>query len=285
MKNILITGTKGQLGNEIKQISNNFKHSFFFTDVEELDITKEKKIGEFVKANKIDLIINCAAYTAVDKAEKDFDGAHLINVIGVKNLNKVCINNDIPLIHISTDYVFDGRNFIPYKETDQTNPQSIYGTTKLKGEEILADNKKCIIIRTSWLYSSFGNNFVKTIIKIAEENEQILVVDDQIGSPTYAHDLGKACLEIADQLFQQKKIYFGIYHYSNEGVCSWFDFAKTIVEIKKIQTKVIPVDSSAFPRPAPRPHYSVLNKSKIKTNFNIEIPYWKDSLITCMSKI
>ena len=285
MKNILVTGSNGQLGSEIRVLSSSSKFNYIFTDIEELDITNTVEVQEFFDKNNIEAVINCAAYTAVDKAEEDEKTAHLINVTGIENLKNTSKKNNIPIIHISTDYVFDGKNYKPYIESDSTNPQGIYGKTKLEGEKTLLDYEKSIIIRTAWLYSSFGANFVKTIIKIANANEQITVVDDQIGSPTYAADLAQACIFITEKSLTETDVKYGIYHYSNEGACSWYDFAKAIIEIKNIKCKVLPVDSKAFPRPAPRPHYSILNKTKIKNNFEIKIPYWKDSLIVCLEKL
>jgi len=284
--NILITGSNGQLGSEIKNIADDFSQfSFFFTDVDKLDITNEKHVFDFVNTNNIDFIINCAAYTAVDKAEEDQIMAHKINVIGTKNLKNAAKNKNIPLIHISTDYVFDGKNHKPYKETNPTSPQSIYGKTKLDGELAILDYKKAVIIRTSWLYSIFGNNFVKTIIKIATKNDQIKVVSDQIGSPTNAADLAFASLKITEQIFEKDEVDGGIYHFSNEGVCSWYDFAKNIISLKSITCDIKAVNSDEFPRPAPRPFYSVLDKSKIKSTFNLSIPHWTDSLKLVLSKI
>ncbi|MBN2664437.1 MAG: dTDP-4-dehydrorhamnose reductase [Bacteroidales bacterium] len=286
MQNILVTGANGQLGSEIKNIKNKFNnYSFIFTDIEELDITNLDATYNFVENNNISLIINCAAYTAVDKAEKDAETAYKINVIGAENLKIAAQSINIPFIHISTDYVFDGKNFKPYTEDDITNPNSIYGKTKLEGEEKVSDYDKTITIRTSWLYSVFGNNFVKTIIKIANQNPTIKVVFDQIGTPTNAADLALAVLKIASDSLDTNAVKSGIYHFSNEGVCSWYDFAKTIVDFKKINCKIYPVGSEEFPRPAPRPFYSVLNKSKIKTTFDLSIPNWVDSLKTALNNM
>lgn len=285
-KNILITGAKGQLGSEIRNIvENKDDYNFIYTDVKELDITNETEVVNFVENNKIDLIINCAAYTAVDKAEEDKDNAYKVNVIGPKNLTIAAQNRNISIIHTSTDYVFDGKAYKPYLESDKTNPQSVYGNTKLEGEHEVAKYEKHIIIRTAWLYSIFGNNFVKTIIRIANENLQITVVDDQIGSPTNAADLAYACVKIAKDILDEKEIIYGTYHYANQGICSWYDFAKAIVELKNISCNVKAVDSSMFKRPAPRPHYSVLNKSKVINNFNIDIPHWRDSLEKVLNKL
>ncbi len=286
MKNLLITGANGQLGSQIKALSNNYNNfKFCFTDVENLDISIENNILDFCNSNNIDFIINCAAYTAVDKAEEDYENAFKINVTGVKNLRNAAQKNGIPLIHISTDYVFDGKNYKPYTEDNQTNPVSVYGKTKLQGEKELYNYKKAIIIRTAWLYSIYGNNFAKTIIKLAKKNNEIKVVSDQVGSPTNAIDLADAILSIVEKIFNEKNINAGIYHYSNEGVCSWFDFAKEIVDNKKLKTRILPVNSEVFPRPAPRPFYSVLNKTKIKNTFNILVPYWRTSLKKWSKKV
>lgn len=285
MTNILITGAKGQLGNEIKELSLLYKNfRFYFTDIEELDISNPKAIDNFVSKNNIDIIINSAAYTAVDKAEEDEKMASLINSTAVLYLTNTAKKYNIPLIHISTDYVFDGNSYLPYIETDETKPLSVYGKTKLYGEKHALLYNKSLIIRTSWLYSSFGNNFVKTIIKISE-NPEIKVVFDQIGSPTYAKDLASAILKITEKITNNEIVEYGIYHYSNEGVCSWFDFAQMIIKYLNKSTKIIPVRSELFPRPAHRPNYSVLDKTKIKKNFKIEIPFWLDSLYECLDKI
>jgi len=281
MQTILVTGSNGQLGNEIKKFQDSF--NYIFTDIDELDITNFNDLLQLFNKNKIDAILNCAAYTAVDKAETEPELAHKINVKGVENLNKISMEKEVPIIHISTDYVFDGKNFKPYLEQDKTNPQGIYGKTKLEGEEKLSKNPKAVIIRTSWLYSSYGNNFVKTIIKIAKENREIKVVSDQIGSPTYAFDLAEGCINIMKKIFNNTSNYSGIYHFSNEGVCSWYDFAKFIVDYKKIECIVFPISTKEFPRPAQRPHFSVLDKTKIKTTFDIKIPYWTDSLKNCLN--
>jgi len=284
--NILVTGANGQLGSEIKVLSKNYPYHFFFTDKDKLDITKKEEIEKFIKENDIDLIINCAAYTAVDKAEEEKGLTDLINHQAVKYLAEISKENDITLIHISTDYVFDGKNYKPYKEDDKTNPQGIYGLTKLKGEEaFINSNARGIIIRTSWVYSSFGNNFVKTMLRLKDRKE-LSVVFDQIGTPTYARDLAKAILEIIDKNYEKLNNFKAeIFHYSNEGICSWYDFAKAIFDIKDINIKINPIETKEYPTPAKRPHYSVLNKSKIKKEFNIEIPYWRESLKKCLKEI
>ena len=279
--NILITGSNGQLGSEIRELSSNYSYNFFFTDRNNIDITSKDSIRSFYQTNKINVIINCAAYTAVDKAESDEINADLINRKAVKKLSLVSKELDIKLIHISTDYVFDGRNFKPYKEEFQTNPQGVYGKTKLDGENEMRDinPKNSIIIRTSWVYSSFGNNFVKTMIRLGKEKESLGVIFDQVGTPTYAKDLAKTILDIIPQINNNK---VEIYNYSNEGVLSWYDFAKEIMKMAKLDCKINPIETFQYPTPAKRPHFSLLNKSKIKSTFGIEIPYWKDGLDECL---
>jgi dTDP-4-dehydrorhamnose reductase len=284
MPNVLVTGANGQLGSEIKEQSSNYAYDFFFTDRTTLDITNEDDIKSFIKTNKIDTIINCAAYTAVDKAESDEKMCDTVNRKAVKKLAKISKENDIKLIHISTDYVFDGKNYKPYVEEFQTNPQCVYGKTKLDGEKHILDINphNSIIIRTSWVYSSFGNNFVKTMLKLGKQKDELGVIFDQIGTPTYAGDLAKAILDILSQIKNDK---VQIYHYSNEGVLSWYDFAKEIMRMAKLTCKIIPIQTYQYPTPAARPHYSLLNKAKIKKEFHIEIPYWKDSLDKCLRKM
>lgn len=279
--NILVTGSNGQLGSEIQELSSNYSYNFFFTDRNNIDITSKDNIKSFCQTNNINVIINCAAYTAVDKAESDIENADLINRKAVKKLSLVSEELSIKLVHISTDYVFDGRNFKPYKEEFQTNPQGIYGKTKLDGENEMRDinPKNSIIIRTSWVYSSFGNNFVKTMLRLGKEKEELSVIFDQVGTPTYARDLAKVILDIIPQI-QNEKV--EIYNYSNEGVLSWYDFAKEIMRMAKLDCKINSIETFQYPTPAIRPHFSLLNKSKIKSTFNIEIPYWKDSLDECL---
>ena len=279
--NILVTGSNGQLGSEIKELSKNYSYKFFFTNRNNIDITSKDNIKEFCKINNINVIINCAAYTAVDKAESDEINADLINRKAVKKLALVSEELNIKLIHISTDYVFDGKNFKPYIEEFQTNPQGVYGKTKLDGENEMRDinPKNSIILRTSWVYSSFGNNFVKTMLCLGKEKEELGVIFDQVGTPTYARDLAKIILDIIPQI-QNEKV--EIYNYSNEGVLSWYDFAKEIMKMVKLNCKINPIETFQYPTPAKRPHFSLLNKSKIKSTFNIEIPYWKDSLDECL---
>ena len=282
--NVLVTGSSGQVGNEIKAISSDYSYNFFFTYRNNIDITSKDSIKEFCKTNNINVIINCAAYTAVDKAQSDEINADLINRKAVKKLALVSQELNIKLIHISTDYVFDGKNFKPYCEEFQTNPQSIYGKTKLDGENEMRDinPKNSIIIRTSWIYSYYGNNFVKTMLRLGKEKEELGVIFDQIGTPTYAKDLAKIILDIVPQIDNQK---VEIYNYSNEGVLSWYDFAKEIMKMAKLNCKINPIETYQYPTPAKRPHFSLLNKNKIKSTFNIEIPYWKDGLDDCLRRL
>jgi dTDP-4-dehydrorhamnose reductase len=281
MNRILVTGANGQLGSEITLLSASQKIEkksvFFFTDYQELDITDKSAITNFVQENKINAIINCAAYTAVDSAETEMELANNVNALAPKYLAEIAKECHCKFIHISTDYVFDGKNHRPYVETDIPNPQSVYGVTKLQGEKYIQDinPNNTIIIRTSWVYSKFGNNFVKTMLKLGSEREQLNVINDQVGTPTNAKDLAIAILEILPQI---KNDSVEIYHFSNEGVCSWYDFAKTIFELKEINCLVNPIPTAQYPTPAKRPSYSILNKSKIKGSFNIQIPYWRNSL-------
>ena len=280
--NILITGANGQLGNELRVIAPLYKNfNFTFTDIGELDITNYEALRKFFSKNKFQCIINAAAYTAVDKAESERKEASLLNSTAVKYLAEFSASIDSLFVHISTDYVFDGKNHKPYTEGDLTNPKSIYGKTKLEGEvEVVFSSHKAVIIRTSWLYSSFGNNFVKTIMRIAKEKPAINVVCDQIGTPTYAKDLAIAVLEIIGNYQAKNKC--EVYNFANEGVASWYDFAKEITEIANIPCIVNPIETKDYPTPAARPYYSALNKTKIKNQFNITIPHWKDSLKACI---
>ncbi len=284
MHNILVTGSNGQLGSELREISENYKYNFYFTDKEKLDITDENDIELFVKSNNIDIIINCAAYTAVDKAEEDETNANMINHLAVKYLSQIAKDNNIKLIHISTDYVFDGRNYKPYSEDDRVDPNGVYGKTKLDGEDAMREINplNSIIIRTSWVYSSYGANFVKTMLRLGKDRDEIGVIFDQVGTPTYAGDLAKTILEILPKIDNNK---VELYNYSNEGVLSWYDFAKEIMKMSKQECKVNPIETKAYPTPASRPHFSLLNKSKIKETYNIEIPYWKDGLDRCLKKM
>ncbi len=289
--NILVTGSSGQVGSEIKYLIQNSKFkiqnfNYHFTTSKELDITKHQNVYKYSKANDIKVIINTAGYTAVDKAQEDKELANDINHLAVKNLSQISKRLDIKLIHISTDYVFDGKNFVPYTEDDETNPQSIYGQTKLDGENAFIDSGASgVIVRTSWVYSSYGNNFVKTMLRLGDEKEELGVISDQIGTPTYAKDLAIAILRILNDecLILNDKV--EIYNFSNEGVASWYDFAKEIMYMAKIDCDIKPIETKDYPTPANRPHYSLLNKRKIKEKFGIMIPNWKDSLDECLKTI
>ncbi len=288
MTEILVTGSYGQLGNELNLLARDFdSYSFVFTDVDSLDITSSPAISEFFNRHQFSYVVNCAAYTAVDKAESDRTTAAMVNSLAPGLLAANSLATGARMIHISTDYVFDGKSNVPYKETDQVNPVNFYGQTKLDGEyACLENNPESIIIRTSWLYSSFGKNFVKTIRRIANEGKPFKVVFDQTGTPTYAADLAQVILGIIKSAEDNTaKFVPGIYHYSNEGVCSWYDFALAVLEFSGIGCRIDPVETSEFPTPAKRPVYSVLNKAKIRNTFGIEIPYWRTSLLNCMEKI
>ena len=280
---ILVTGCNGQLGNEMQLLEKeNPQHTYFNTDVAELDITDQQAIEKFVSENEIDGIVNCAAYTAVDKAEDNPDLCHKLNAEAPGLLAAAVEKREGWIIQISTDYVFDGTNHRPYVETDKVCPNSVYGRTKLQGEEeVAARCTRTMIIRTAWLYSTFGNNFVKTMIRLGKEKPELGVIFDQIGTPTYARDLAAAIFAAIN-----KGIEPGIYHFSNEGVISWYDFTKAIHRIAGITTcHVRPLHTEEYPTPAARPHYSVLDKSKIKETYGIEIPYWEESLAECISKL
>ncbi|MDR2910381.1 MAG: dTDP-4-dehydrorhamnose reductase [Bacteroidales bacterium] len=285
---LLITGAYGQLGNEIKVLSENYKEwDFIFTDVDLLDITDRNAVAGFLNETKPDFVINCAAYTAVDKAEADIEAANRINAIAPGIIANITKQIGAKMIHISTDYVFGGKAFRPLVETDKVSPRGIYAKSKLVGEQnCVKENLDSVIIRTSWLYSTFGNNFVKTMLRLGKERSSVNVVFDQIGTPTYAADLAKAILDIVLVLKKEPERYLsGIYHYSNEGVASWYDFAKVIFEISGIDCRVFPILSEAFITPVKRPEYSVLDKSKIKNTFGIEIPFWIDSLKFCIANM
>ncbi len=288
MKNILVTGAYGQLGNEVRILSANYpQYNFMFTDVDSLDICNKAMLLDFVQGNDIRYIINCAAYTAVDKAEDEAELCERINAKAVKNLGEVAQEVGAGIIHVSTDYVFNGKGYMPYTEDMPTSPCSVYGKTKLKGEKaLLKACENAIVVRTAWLYSSFGNNFVKTMRKLGSEREQLNVIFDQIGTPTYAEDLAAALLVILDQTFDQQHSKGGIYHFSNEGVCSWYDFTLKIHQLSGINTcQVNPIETKDYPTKAARPHYSVLNKAKIKATFGIEVPHWESSLKRCIEEL
>lgn len=283
--NILITGANGQLGNEMRLLSKeSSKDSYFFTDVAELDITSLLDIRAFVKQNNIDVIVNCAAYTNVDKAEDDVELCDLINNKAVENLAIVAKEYDCALIHVSTDYVFSGKGNLPCTEEQATSPLGVYGKTKLAGEDAIRRvGCKYLIFRTAWLYSEFGNNFVKTMIRLTTEKDSLKVVFDQVGSPTYAGDLGKLIFSIIEK--RQYEQHQGIYHFSNEGVCSWYDFAKEISFIAGTDCDIQPCHSDEFPSKVTRPAFSVLDKTKVKRDFQFEVPYWKVSLTKCINKL
>lgn len=284
--NILVTGANGQLGNEIRIVSRGSKDQYIFTDVAELDITDAAAVEKMVTDNKVEVIINCAAYTNVDKAEDDFDLAELLNATAVKNLATAIKQNDGTLIHISTDYVFGGtKNNTPCGEDEPANPTGVYGVTKLHGEQAIETvGCKHLIIRTAWLYSEFGKNFVKTMLNLTATKPSLNVVFDQVGSPTYAYDLAQAIFTIVENRKYEGKD--GIYHYSNEGVCSWYDFTKMIAEYAGHPVcDIQPCHSNEFPSKVVRPSYSVLDKTKIKNTFGILIPYWTDSLKRCLAEL
>lgn len=283
MKNILVTGCNGQLGNEMQLLSAGHPDfNYFFTDVKELDITDENAVKAFIEANSIDCVVNCAAYTAVDKAEADEARADVLNHVAPGYLARAVHARGGQMVHVSTDYVFDGTAHVPYREDAPTCPATAYGRTKLAGEEsVKRECPESAIIRTAWLYSTFGNNFVKTMLRLGREKESLGVIFDQIGTPTYARDLAAAIFAVLEQ-----GIVPGIYHFSNEGVISWYDFTKAIHRIAGIAgCKVRPLHTEEYPAPAARPHYSVLDKTKIKETYHIEIPYWEDSLEECIQKL
>ena len=278
--NILITGANGQLGNEMRVLSASHpKHTYFFTDIAELDITDNAAVSDFVAANAIELIVNCAAYTNVDKAEEDEATAMKINADAVAILG----TQGVKVIHVSTDYVFSGDEHVPCKESDPVAPRTAYGRTKYEGEKrLLAVCPEAVILRTAWLYSEYGNNFVKTMIRLGNEKEKLGVVFDQIGTPTYAADLATAIFTVIETPCWHP----GIYHFTNEGVCSWFDFTIAIHKLAGIKNcHVSPILSEEYQYKTPRPHYSVLDKSKFKKTFNVEIPYWLDGLKRCIAKL
>lgn len=282
-KNILITGANGQLGNEMRIVSQEQSTLVFhFTDVAELDICDIDAVERWVTEHNIHCIVNCAAYTNVNKAEEDVELCDKLNHLAPANLAAVAARHGIGLIHVSTDYVFNGKHHTPYREDDTPCPNSVYGSTKLAGEEaIMRLCPTAVIIRTAWLYSTFGNNFVKTMLRLGSERSEMGVVFDQIGTPTYARDLARAILHILHE-----GIVSGIYHYSNEGVCSWYDFAKAIFDLGGISTCTLkPLHTEEYPTPAARPHFSVLDKSKIKRVYGVEVPYWVDSLRDCMAQL
>ena len=281
--NILVTGANGQLGNEMQvRARENLQHTYFFTDVQELDICDEQAVYAYVSEHKIDIIVNCAAYTAVDKAEDNVELCDKLNNIAPGYLARAAQANGAAMIQVSTDYVFDGTAHIPYTEEEPTCPASVYGSTKLAGEQNVMDHcEKAMVIRTAWLYSIYGNNFVKTMIRLGQERDSLGVIFDQIGTPTYANDLAQAIFAAIN-----KGVVRGIYHFSDEGVCSWYDFTIAIHRLAGIAScKVKPLHTADYPAKAPRPHYSVLDKTKIKDTFGIEIPHWEESLKRCINQL
>lgn len=280
---ILVTGANGQLGNEMQILAReNPLHTYYFTDVQELDICDKEAVWNFISKNKIELIVNCAAYTAVDKAEDNPELARQLNSEAPKEMARAAQACSAAMIQVSTDYVFDGTAHIPYTEDCAPCPDSVYGSTKLAGEQAVMEHcEQAAVIRTAWLYSTFGNNFVKTMIRLGKECDSLGVVFDQIGTPTYAHDLACAIFAMID-----KGVVRGIYHFSNEGVCSWYDFTLAIHRLAGITScKVTPLHTSEYPAKANRPHYSVLDKTKIKATYGIEIPHWEESLKNCLKKL
>lgn len=282
--NILVTGANGQLGNEMRRLGAVSPNEYLFTDVAELDITDKAAVAEFVKSNNVEIIVNCAAYTNVDKAEDDEATAELINATAVRNLAEAVKAVDGTLFHVSTDYVFGSEGNTPRTEDMPTNPLGVYGKTKLHGEQAIAEvGAKAIIIRTAWLYSEFGNNFLKTMLRLTAEKESLNVVFDQVGSPTYAGDLALAIFSIIEGgVYAGNE---GVYHFSNEGVCSWYDFATEIAAAAGHECVVMPCHSNEFPSKVTRPPFSVLDKTKIKTTFGIEIPHWRDSMLYCLQRL
>ncbi|MGL5318494.1 MAG: dTDP-4-dehydrorhamnose reductase [Bacteroidales bacterium] len=283
MKNILVTGGNGQLGHAIQKIVSQYPgYSFLFTDSHTLNLTDKEAIASFFASRDIDYVINCAAYTAVDKAESDIEMCRKINAEAVGDLSEACARKGARFIHISTDYVFDGTNHKCYTESDATNPKSVYGHSKLDGELLaLKNNADTVVIRTAWLYSEFGSNFMKTMIRLGNERDRLNVVVDQIGTPTYASDLVDAIMAIVTA----EHFVPGIFHFSNEGVCSWYDFTLAIHRLAGITCEVSPIDSVEYPTPAQRPYYSVLSKKKIRETYGIHIPHWEKSLVQCIETI
>lgn len=283
MKTILVTGANGQLGLCLQELSKLYSEiNFVFSSSKELDITNEESVNSVFEKYNFDFCINCAAYTAVDVAETEKEKATDVNVLGAEILVKACSDNNTKFIHVSTDFVFDGTSNIPYTENDETNPLSVYGKTKLEGEKVIQESlEEFFILRTSWLYSEYANNFMKTMLRLGAERSELGIISDQIGSPTYAKDLARVIVKIIESNSNE----YGVYHYSNEGVASWYDFAKAIFDLSNTEVIVNAIPTSSYPTPAERPHYSVLDKSKLKKNLSIKIPYWRDSLKEAVSNI
>ena len=286
---ILVTGSAGQLGQSIQSIASDYpEYEFVFASRQQLDLSNEDCIAMFFARKTFDVIINCAAHTAVDQAESEAELANQVNNLAVRQLAAIAKQHQTKLIHISTDYVFSGKQYRPYIETDEVSPNCVYGETKLLGEqaiqEILTTN--AMIIRTSWVYSEYGNNFVKTMLKLGQERDTLNVVYDQVGTPTYARDLAAAIISIMQsQAFVQTDLKTNIFHFSDEGLCSWYDFAKSIFELTNIQCEINPIETKDYPTPAKRPHYSVLSKAKIKKTYELTIPYWEDSMKQCLKAL
>lgn len=286
MKQILVTGCRGQLGSELQKLAPAYDETcvFHFTDVDELDITDRQAVYDYIEAHSISIVVNCAAFTAVDRAESEPELCDLLNNVAPGYLAEAVESVGGTMIQVSTDYVFDGCGYRPYLEDDPTRPQTVYGRTKLEGEEaVIRTCAGSMVVRTAWLYSTFGNNFVKTMLRLGKERETLGVVFDQVGSPTYARDLAAFILTAID-----KGIVPGVYHYTNEGVCSWYDFTRAIHRIAGIEEKnckVSPIHTEDYPVPAPRPHYSVLDKQKVKDTYGIDIPWWEDSLKDCLKEL
>ncbi|MBR5531412.1 MAG: dTDP-4-dehydrorhamnose reductase [Bacteroidaceae bacterium] len=286
MKQILVTGCRGQLGSELQKLAPAYDETcvFHFTDVDELDITDRQAVYDYIESHSISIVVNCAAFTAVDKAESEPELCDLLNNVAPGYLAEAVESVGGTMIQVSTDYVFDGCGHRPYLEDDPTNPQTVYGRTKLEGEEaVIRTCAGSMVVRTAWLYSTFGNNFVKTMLRLGKERETLGVVFDQVGSPTYARDLAAFILTAID-----RGIVPGVYHYTNEGVCSWYDFTRVIHRIAGIEQKdckVRPILTEEYPVPAPRPHFSVLDKQKVKNTYGIDIPWWEDSLKECLKEL
>jgi dTDP-4-dehydrorhamnose reductase len=288
-KTVLIIGSTGQLGQSFQFIQSEYSdYSFTFVNRQQLDLSDISAIDAYFQNNQFDVIINCAAHTAVDKAESEYKLADQINHLAVKKLAEIVKRHNAKLIHISTDYVFNGKGYRPYIESDEVEPQGVYGKTKLLGEQAVTHEltNNALIIRTSWVYSQFGNNFVKTMLRLGGERDALNVIFDQVGTPTYAIDLATVIMSIVESPhFSQDSFTTETLHFSNEGVCSWYDFAKAIFELNQITCNVSPIETKDYPTPATRPHYSVLNKAKIKQSYNLTIPYWKDSLKQCLKAL
>ncbi len=289
MASIIVTGANGQLGSEIRElVKSNYskQHNFVFTDIEDIDITNIAQVENFFADKKFDYLINCAAYTNVDNAETESEKAKEINQVAAGILADTCAEFNIKMIHLSTDYVYEGTGHRPYSEDQLRNPVNMYGRTKLRGEHLVEQSKcEAIILRTSWLYSCYGNNFVKSMVRLGKDKNELKVIFDQIGSPTYAKDLAEAIMEIIDFSENNNKFPLGSYNFSNEGVCSWFDFAHAIMEIGQLKCNIKPIETKDYPTPAKRPYYSVINKTKVKQTFKLSIPHWRDSLKICLDKM